>query len=83
MKKIYLQQGVLENSSTFSFRQNSVWEKKSLIEENEIISNDENAVQVLNTFFPNIVDSFNFPEYVTNDPISDNISDPIIRLTVK
>ena len=50
MKKIYLQQGVLENSSTFSFRQNSVWEKKSLIEENEIISNDENAVQVLSPF---------------------------------
>ena len=83
MKKIYLQQGVLENSSTFSFRQNSVWEKKSLIEENEIISNDENAVQVLNTFFPNIVGSFNFPEYVTNDPISDNISDPIIKLIIK
>ena len=37
----------------------------------------------MNTFFPNIVGSFNFPEYVTNDPISDNISDPIIKLIIK
>ena len=34
-------------------------------------------------FFSNIVGSLNVPEYVTNDPISDNISDPIIKLIVK
>ena len=34
-------------------------------------------------FFSNIVGSRNIPEYVTNDPISDNISDPIIKLIVK
>ena len=37
----------------------------------------------MNTFFSNIVGSLNFPEYVINDPISDNISDPIIKLIVK
>ena len=39
--------------------------------------------QVLNTFFSNIVGSLNIPEYVTNDPISENISDPVIKLIVK
>ena len=34
-------------------------------------------------FSSNIVGSRNIPEYVTNDPISDNISDPIIKLIVK
>ena len=58
-------------------------EKITLIEENEIVSNDENTAQVLNTFFSNIVGSLNIPEYVTNDPIFDNISDPIIKLIVK
>ena len=58
-------------------------EKITLIEENEIVSNDENTAQVLNTFFSNIVSSLNIPEYDTSDPISDNISDPIIKLIVK
>ena len=39
--------------------------------------------QVLDTFFSNIVGSLNIPEYVTNDPISGNISDPIVKLIVK
>ena len=54
-----------------------------IIEENEIFSNDENTAQVLNTFFSNIVGSLNIPEFATNDTISDNISDPIIKLIVK
>ena len=33
--------------------------------------------------FPNIMGSLNISEYVTNDPISDNIKDPMIQLTVK
>ena len=37
----------------------------------------------MNTFFSNIVGSLNIPEYVTNDLISDNISDPTIKLIVK
>ena len=58
-------------------------EKVTLVEENKIVSNDENTAQVLNTFFSNIVGSINIPEYIINDPISDNISDPIIKLIVK
>ena len=58
-------------------------EKITSIEENEIVSNDENTAQVLNTFFSNILGSLNIPENVTNDPFPDNISDPIIKLIVK
>ena len=58
-------------------------EKITLIEENEIVSNDENTAQVLNTCFSNIVGSLNIPEYITNGPISDNITDFIIKLIVK
>ena len=58
-------------------------EKITLIEENEIVSNDKNTAQVLNTFFSNIVGSLNIPEYITNGPISDNITDFIIKLIVK
>ena len=54
-----------------------------IIEENEIVSYDENTAQVLNTFFSNFVGSLSIPEFVTNDTISDNISDPIIKLIVK
>ena len=58
-------------------------EKITLIEKNEIVSNDESTAQVLNTFFSNVVGSLNIPEYFTNNPISYNISDPIIKLIVK
>ena len=58
-------------------------EKITLIEENEVVSNVEDTAQVLNTFLSNLVGSLNIPEYVTNDPISDNISDPTIELIVK
>ena len=51
-----------------------------LIEEDEIVSNHKNTVQVLNIFFSNIVGSLNIPEYITNDPIFDNIRDPIIKM---
>ena len=58
-------------------------EKITLIEENEIVSNDERTAQVLNAFFSNIVGILNIPEYVINDLISDNVSDPIIKQIVK
>ena len=58
-------------------------EKINLIEEAEIVSNNENTAQVLNTVFSDIAGSLNIPKYITNDPISDNISDLIIRLIVK
>ena len=43
-------------------------------------SNDEDTVQVLNDFSSNILGSPNIPDYITNDPISDNISYLVIKL---
>ena len=47
--------------------------KITLIKEDEIVSNDEEKTQVFNTFFSNVLVSFNIP---------DN-NDPIIKLIVK
>ena len=58
-------------------------EKITLIEENEIVSDDEDTAQVINTFFSNIIGSLDIPEYVTNNPIPDKIGDPIIKLILK
>ena len=37
----------------------------------------------MNIFFSNIVGSLDIPKYVTSNPISDYINDPIIKLIVK
>ena len=47
--------------------------KITLIEEDEIVSNDEETTQVLNTFFSNVLVSLNIPHN----------NDPIIKLIVK
>ena len=57
-------------------------DKITLIEENEIVSNDENKAQVSNIFFSNILGSLNILKFANNDPISDNINDAIIKLIV-
>ena len=58
--------------------------KKIIIVENdEIISNDKEVAEVLNTFFSNIVSNLNIPEYPINDPFIDNINDPILKAIFK
>ena len=57
-------------------------DKITLIEENEIVSNDENKAQVSNIFFSNILGSLNILKFANNDPISDNINEAIIKLIV-
>ena len=58
-------------------------EKVILVEEDEIISKDSEVAEVLNTFFSNIVSNLNIPEYQMNDPISDNINDPVLKAIAK
>ena len=58
-------------------------EKVILVEEGEIISKDSEVAEVLNTFFSNIVSNLNIPEYQMNDPISDNINDPVLKAIAK
>ena len=78
MKRTRLRNQFLKNRTNkiknrYTTEMNNFFQKK-LIEENEILSNYEDTTQVLNTFFPNILGSLNIHEYVTNDPISTNIS---------
>ena len=58
-------------------------EKVILVEEDEIISKDSEVAEVLNTFFSNKVSNLNIPEYQMNDPISDNINDPVLKAIAK
>ena len=43
-------------------------EKIIIVENNEIIRNDKEVAEVLNTFLSNIVSNLNIPEYSVNDP---------------
>ena len=55
-------------------------EKIIIVENDEIISNDKEVAEVLNT---NIVSNLNIPEYPVNDPFIDNINDPILKAIFK
>ena len=59
------------------------FEKITLIEEDEIIGNDSDTVRVLNTFFSNIVSNLKIPEYTKCDPVSEFISDSVLKSIVK
>ena len=58
-------------------------EKIIIAENGEIISNDKEVAEVLNTFFSNTVSNLNIPEYPVNDPFIDNINDPILKAIFK
>ena len=58
-------------------------EKITLIEEDEIIGNDSDTARVLNTSFSNIVSNLKIPEYTRCDPLSDFISNPVLKSIVK
>ena len=53
----------------------------TLIEEDEIIENDSNTQEILNTFFFDIVSNLKIAENANCDPISDNINDPVIKIS--
>ena len=58
-------------------------EKIIIVENDEIISNNKEVAEVLNTFFSNVVSNPNIPEYPVNDPFIDNINDPILKAIFK
>ena len=53
-------------------------EKRTVIENEEIISNDKNTAQILK-----LLTSLNISKYVQCDPIACNVDDPIIKSIVK
>ena len=58
-------------------------EKITLIEKDKIIKTDSNAANVLNTFFSTIISNINIPEFQVPDPISNDVSDPVLKSLLK
>ena len=58
-------------------------EKITLIEKDEIIGNDSDTAMVLNTSFPNIVSNRKRAYYSKCNPLSEFISEPVLRSIVK
>ena len=58
-------------------------EKITLIENNSIVEKDSETAKIFNHFFTNIVQSLEITQLNKNDPISENIGDPLIKSIVK
>ena len=58
-------------------------EQITLVENNEIISEDSDVAQTLNSFFSNIVTNLKIPAYADSNSNLENVSDPIIKLILK
>ena len=53
------------------------------IKNDKIISEDSDVAQSLNSFFTSIVTKLKIPEYTDKYPNSENITDPIRKITLK
>ena len=58
-------------------------EKITLLEGEEIINEDGENAEILNTFFSNAVKNSKIPEYQETDSLANNISHPIFRAILK
>ena len=58
-------------------------EQMTLVENNEIISEDNDVAQTLNSVFLNIVTNLKIPAYVDTNSNLENVADPIIKLILK
>jgi hypothetical protein len=58
-------------------------DKITLIENDEIVSNEAEVSQILNSFFSNIVTNLALPQYICHDPGIKTINDPITRAVTK
>ena len=54
-----------------------------MIENDEIVSNEVEVSEILNSFFSNIVTNLALPQYICHDPVIQTIDDPIIRAVTK
>ena len=72
----------MENSETFSFRQDSF--KGANDENEEIISEDNEIAESLNSFFSNTLKNLKIPGFKPhNDSLFENVSDPILKVILK
>ena len=80
MRKTLLVIKVLENDDPISFLST---ERITLIENDEIINNDSETSNIMNTFFSKIVANLDFLEYHDREDISGNTSDSFLKTIVK
>ena len=53
---------------------------KTLVEDVKIESNHKKIVYIFNNYFANVVTSFEVPEFDTIDQLSENISQPMLKV---
>ena len=58
-------------------------ERITLIENDEIIKSEKGTGEVLNTFFSNIVQNLDIQQNNVDDPICENINDPLLKAIVR
>ena len=57
--------------------------RTTLIENDEIIKTEKGTAKVVNTFFSNIVQNLDIQQYNVDDPICENINDPLLKAIVR
>ena len=58
-------------------------EKITLLKVEEIINEDGENAEILNTFFSNAIKNLKIPEYQETDPFANNISHPMLQAILK
>ena len=58
-------------------------ERITLIENDEIIKTEKGTAEVLNVFFSNIVQNLHIQQYNEDDPICENINEPVLKAIVR
>ena len=58
-------------------------ERITLIENDEIIKTEKETAKVLNAFFSNIVQNLDIQQYNVDDPICENMNDPLLKAMVR
>ena len=58
-------------------------ERITLIENDEIIKTEKGIAEVLNAFFSNIVQNLDIQQYNVDDPICENINEPLVKAIVR
>ena len=58
-------------------------ERITLIENDEIIKTEKGTIKVLSAFFLNIVQNLDIQQYNVDDPICENINNPLLKAIVR
>ena len=58
-------------------------ERIILVENDEIIKTEKGTTKVLNAFFSNFVQNLDVQQYNVDDPICENINDPLLKAIVR